>query len=95
VSSKKGVIAAGHYHATAAGIRMFAKGGNAIDAGAAAGFAVPTPVEQYVGNAARVALETEINYLMFGEKDAAKALADAEENIRKIVAEEKARRGIR
>ena len=62
-----------------------------IDSGA---FAVPTPVEKYVGNAARVALETEINYLMFGEKNAAQALADAEANIRKIVAEEKTRRGI-
>lgn len=40
VSSKKGVIAAGHYAATAAGIRMFAKGGNAVDAGVAAGFAL-------------------------------------------------------
>jgi len=40
VSSKKAVIAAGHYLATAAGIRMLAKGGNAVDAGIAAGFAL-------------------------------------------------------
>ena len=40
VSSKKGVIAAGHYMATAAGIRMYAKGGNAVDAGVAAAFAL-------------------------------------------------------
>jgi gamma-glutamyltranspeptidase/glutathione hydrolase len=40
VSSKKAVVAAGHYAATAAGIRMLAKGGNAVDAGIAAGFAL-------------------------------------------------------
>lgn len=40
VSSKKAVVAAGHYAATAAGIRMLAKGGNAVDAGVAAGFAL-------------------------------------------------------
>ena len=40
VSSKKAVIAAGHYMAAAAGIRMIAKGGNAIDAGIAAAFAL-------------------------------------------------------
>ena len=40
VSSTKAVVAAGHYLATAAGIRMLAKGGNAIDAGVAAGFAL-------------------------------------------------------
>ena len=47
-------------------------------------FAVPTPVEQYSGNAARKAMETQINYIMFGEKDAAQALADAEAEIRKL-----------
>ena len=35
-----GVVTAGHYLAAAAGMRMFEKGGNAIDAGVAAGIAV-------------------------------------------------------
>ncbi len=35
-----GVVTAGHYLAAAAGFRMLEKGGNAIDAGVAAGFAV-------------------------------------------------------
>ena len=35
-----GVVTAGHYLASAAGMRMFEKGGNAIDAGVAAGIAV-------------------------------------------------------
>ena len=33
-------MATGHYLATSAGLKMFAKGGNAIDAGVAAGFAL-------------------------------------------------------
>jgi multiple sugar transport system substrate-binding protein len=60
-----------------------------IDSGV---FAVPTPVERHVGNAARVALETQINYIMFGEKNAPQALADAEEEIRKLVATAEAER---
>lgn len=36
----RGMVTAGHYLAAAAGFRMFEKGGNAIDAGVAAGFAV-------------------------------------------------------
>lgn len=35
-----GVVAAGHYLAATAGLRMFERGGNAIDAGVAAGFAL-------------------------------------------------------
>jgi hypothetical protein len=54
--------------------------------------AVPTPVERHVGNAARVALETQINYIMFGEKNAVQALADAEAEIRKLVATAEAKR---
>ena len=37
---RHGVVSAGHYLAAAAGSRMFEKGGNAIDAGVAAGFAL-------------------------------------------------------
>ncbi len=37
---RHGVVTAGHYLATAAGFRMFEKGGNAIDAGVAAGLAL-------------------------------------------------------
>ena len=40
VSGKKGVVAAGHYLATGAGLKMLALGGNAVDAGVAAGFAL-------------------------------------------------------
>jgi len=40
ITGKKGVVAAGHYLAASAGIKMFAKGGNAVDAGVAAGFAL-------------------------------------------------------
>lgn len=37
---RHGVVSAGHYLAATAGSRMFEKGGNAIDAGVAAGFAL-------------------------------------------------------
>jgi gamma-glutamyltranspeptidase len=37
---RHGVITAGHYLATAAGMRMFERGGNAVDAGVAAGLAL-------------------------------------------------------
>lgn len=40
ITGDKGVVTSGHYLATAAGLKMFAKGGNAIDAGVAAGFAL-------------------------------------------------------
>ncbi len=36
----RGIVTAGHYLAAAAGFRMLEKGGNAVDAGVAAGFAV-------------------------------------------------------
>ena len=37
---RKGVLASGHYLAARAGQRMFDKGGNAIDAAVASGFAL-------------------------------------------------------
>lgn len=40
VTGRTGVIAAGHHLATSAGLKMFARGGNAVDAGVAAGFAL-------------------------------------------------------
>ncbi|HHY83652.1 MAG TPA: gamma-glutamyltransferase family protein [Clostridiales bacterium] len=40
IYGKKGVVAAGHYLAASAGVKMFAKGGNAVDAGVAAGLAL-------------------------------------------------------
>jgi gamma-glutamyltranspeptidase/glutathione hydrolase len=40
VTGHTGVIAAGHHLATAAGLKTFALGGNAVDAGVAAGFAL-------------------------------------------------------
>jgi gamma-glutamyltranspeptidase/glutathione hydrolase len=40
IYGKRAVLAAGHFLATSAGLKMLAKGGNAIDAGVAAGFAL-------------------------------------------------------
>lgn len=40
IAGRRAVITSGHYLATAAGARMFARGGNAVDAGVAAGFAL-------------------------------------------------------
>jgi gamma-glutamyltranspeptidase/glutathione hydrolase len=40
IYGRRGMVTSGHYLATAAGIKMFAKGGNAIDAGVATGFAL-------------------------------------------------------
>lgn len=40
VTGRTGVIAAGHHLATSAGLKMFSLGGNAVDAGVAAGFAL-------------------------------------------------------
>jgi len=40
VTGRTGVIAAGHHLATSAGLKMFALGGNAVDAGVAAGLAL-------------------------------------------------------
>lgn len=51
ISGHKGVLASGHYLATQAGLKMFARGGNAIDAGVAAGFALTVlkPQENSLG----------------------------------------------
>lgn len=40
ITGSKGVLSSGHYLATTAGLKMFARGGNAVDAGVAAGFAL-------------------------------------------------------
>src|SRR5919198_1010709 len=40
IMGRRGVITAGHYLATAAGMRMFERGGNAVDASVAAGLAL-------------------------------------------------------
>src|SRR5262245_4120361 len=40
ITGRKGVVTAGHYLAATAGMRMLEAGGNAIDAGVAAGFAL-------------------------------------------------------
>src|SRR5919197_585647 len=44
-----GMVAAGHYLAAAIGLQQLEKGGNAIDAGVAAGFAVALLKPQSVG----------------------------------------------
>jgi gamma-glutamyltranspeptidase/glutathione hydrolase len=51
ITGRKGVVAAGHYLAAAAGMKILAKGGNAVDAGVAAGFAltVVKPAENSMG----------------------------------------------
>lgn len=51
ISGKRGVVSSGHYLATMAGIKMFAKKGNAIDAGVAAGLALAVlkPYENTLG----------------------------------------------
>ncbi len=53
-----------------------------IDAGK---YAVGTPAEAVSGNAARQAVEAEVQSIIFGEKDVATALKDAEESIIKAV----------
>src|ERR687886_636820 len=40
ITGRRGVVTAGHYLAAHAGMRMLEAGGNAIDAGVAAGFAL-------------------------------------------------------
>ena len=49
VSGMHGVVSAGHYLAAAAGFMMYQKGGNAIDAGVAAGFALEVLKPQSTG----------------------------------------------
>src|SRR5918912_1533802 len=44
-----GMVAAGHYLAAAIGLSLLEKGGNAVDAGVAAGFAVALLKPQSVG----------------------------------------------
>jgi len=49
VTGRHGVVAAGHYLAAVAGFTMYQKGGNAIDAGVAAGFALEVLKPQSTG----------------------------------------------
>ncbi|HEX5417862.1 MAG TPA: gamma-glutamyltransferase family protein [Chloroflexota bacterium] len=49
ITGTHGVVAAGHYLAAAAGLRMLDKGGNAVDAGVAAGLALEVLKPQSTG----------------------------------------------
>jgi len=51
ITGRTGAVAAGHYLAASAGVKMLAKGGNAVDAGVAAGFALAVlkPQENTLG----------------------------------------------
>src|SRR4051812_50060166 len=49
IRGTRGVIAAGHYIATAIGMHILETGGNAIDAGVAAGFALNLTKPQSTG----------------------------------------------
>src|SRR5947209_14924461 len=40
IMGRRGVVTTGHYLASAAGLRMYARGGNAVDAAVAAGLAL-------------------------------------------------------
>ena len=49
IAGTHGVVAAGHYLAAVAGLRMLEKGGNAVDAGVAAGLALEVLKPQSTG----------------------------------------------
>ncbi len=49
VLGRRGVVTSGHYLASAAGMRMYERGGNAVDAGVAAGFALAVLKPQDTG----------------------------------------------
>ena len=61
-----------------------------LDAG---DYAIPTPVEQYSGNAARKAIETEVSNILFGTKDVTTAIQDAEKGIIEAVEKAKSEMG--
>lgn len=56
---------------------------------AAGQYAVGTPVEKVSGNAARKAVEAEVQNIIFGQKDVTTALKDAEKSIIKAVEDAK------
>src|SRR4051812_28646183 len=56
-----GMVAAGHYLASAIGLRMLERGGNAIDAGVAAGFALSLLKPQSVGIGGEVPILIHVN----------------------------------
>ena len=53
IQGTRGVIAAGHYLAAAIGMHILESGGNAIDAGVAAGFALNLTSRSRPASAAR------------------------------------------
>ena len=63
ITGKRGVVAAGHYLAAQAGIKMFAKGGNAVDAGVAAGFALAVlkPHQNSLGGECPILIYSPVN----------------------------------
>lgn len=63
VHGRNGVIASGHYLATAAGLKMLAKGGNAVDAGVAAGFALAVlkPQQNSMGGECPILIYSPVN----------------------------------
>ncbi len=54
IQGRRGVVASGHYLASAAGLRMYARGGNAVDAAVAAGLALAVVKPQDNGIAGEV-----------------------------------------
>src|SRR5438132_1111466 len=56
ILARRSVVTSGHYLATAAGFRMFEKGGNAFDAAVAMGFACSVLEPQYYGIGGEVSI---------------------------------------
>lgn len=67
ITGKAGVVSSGHYLSAAAGVKMLAKGGNAIDAGVAAGFALAVlkPNENTLGGECPILVYSEKHKKVF------------------------------